>query len=436
MRMVAAGDVLLQEGDEGDSLLVVATGSLTLIRGSKAVGQLTLGDCFGEQGVLGLENKRTGTLYAQRLARVYELPRRHLVKTLQNHPQDRDELTRLAAKKYKELQDSLRRDLHNRASFCASPRTSAQTYTPVKERENFLGGYMGSSRETFATPSPRASREVPASPRHRPHGSRVESLANRLDSRASTSRRTSRDTLVAHRLAPVDRRTSSGQDRRASSESTTDHAPDFEALLMYSDPSERRRLSSIVADVDLDEDEVAAPATDEITPERMADLLRIVDGALGRVRPINSKFLLLNQSMAGDVLTYEGRPVFAPIANAIARQRRRDSPLRFGDSKSQELARSSTKPSRSSGGGAGEKRLSLAEMAAMVGPQTPRAAGAWPTPDVSMHEEHTTSDDWASISVARSSKGAESSFDVIAAATTYRDKLRQSREKRQREAPG
>ena len=82
---------------------------------------------------------------------------------------------------------------------------------------------------------------------------------------------------------------------------------------------------------------------DDITPERMADLLRVVDGALGRVRPINSKFLLLNQSIGGDVLTYEGRPVFAPIANAIARQRQREISVRLGDSKSQDLVRSSTK---------------------------------------------------------------------------------------------
>ncbi|WP_171684682.1 Npt1/Npt2 family nucleotide transporter [Paenibacillus planticolens] len=60
----AQGSIVIQEGDSGDSLMIMDTGKAGVYRNGQRLGELKRGDCFGEMAVLS-EGPRTATIQAE-----------------------------------------------------------------------------------------------------------------------------------------------------------------------------------------------------------------------------------------------------------------------------------------------------------------------------------------------------------------------------------
>jgi hypothetical protein len=72
-RTVAAGSVVIRQGEEPDDLFVVVSGSLQVTVGDREVGRLADGDWFGEIGLLD-RRPRTATVTADSETRLWRIP--------------------------------------------------------------------------------------------------------------------------------------------------------------------------------------------------------------------------------------------------------------------------------------------------------------------------------------------------------------------------
>jgi len=89
-RSVKAGTVIMREGDPGDSMFIVSTGSVEAFReqGGRKVKLAALGDgdFFGEMAVLTGEPRRASVV-ALKNTELLELSREHLLEIFSRHPE-------------------------------------------------------------------------------------------------------------------------------------------------------------------------------------------------------------------------------------------------------------------------------------------------------------------------------------------------------------
>jgi hypothetical protein len=89
-RVAKAGEVIVREGDPGDSMFIVSTGEVraTILRDGRQVPVATMrdGDFFGEMAVLSGE-PRTATVTALKSTELLELSREHLSEICARHPE-------------------------------------------------------------------------------------------------------------------------------------------------------------------------------------------------------------------------------------------------------------------------------------------------------------------------------------------------------------
>ena len=89
-RVAKAGEVIVREGDPGDSMFIVSTGEVraTILRDGRQVPVATMrdGDFFGEMAVLSGE-PRTATVTALKSTELLELSREHLSEICGRHPE-------------------------------------------------------------------------------------------------------------------------------------------------------------------------------------------------------------------------------------------------------------------------------------------------------------------------------------------------------------
>ena len=88
-RVAKAGEIIVQEGDPGDSMFIVSTGEVraTIRRDGAELPVATMrdGDFFGEMAVLSGE-PRTATVTAVKTTELLELSREHLSEICSRHP--------------------------------------------------------------------------------------------------------------------------------------------------------------------------------------------------------------------------------------------------------------------------------------------------------------------------------------------------------------
>jgi cAMP-dependent protein kinase regulator len=88
-RVAKVGEVIVREGDPGDSMFIVSTGEVraTLLHEGRQVPVATMhdGDFFGEMAVLSGE-PRTATVTAVKSTELLELSREHLSEICARHP--------------------------------------------------------------------------------------------------------------------------------------------------------------------------------------------------------------------------------------------------------------------------------------------------------------------------------------------------------------
>jgi CRP/FNR family transcriptional regulator, cyclic AMP receptor protein len=80
------GQIIVKEGDLGETLFVVLEGSAKVIRGRKRVGEVVPGDFFGELSTID-GGPRTATVVAETPMRVLRLFRRTLDALIRDEPQ-------------------------------------------------------------------------------------------------------------------------------------------------------------------------------------------------------------------------------------------------------------------------------------------------------------------------------------------------------------
>jgi CRP-like cAMP-binding protein len=81
----AAGQLVVKEGELGETLFVVLEGEGKVVRGSKKVGSVLPGDFFGELSAIDAE-ARSASVVAVTPLRVLRLFRRHLMALLKDEP--------------------------------------------------------------------------------------------------------------------------------------------------------------------------------------------------------------------------------------------------------------------------------------------------------------------------------------------------------------
>ena len=113
---VPAGDMLVRQGEEGDSLFVVIEGviraSMTVDGKVQKLADIEPGSCFGEMSLLTGES-RAASLEALTPAVVYEIDKRSMSPVMENRPELADSLAMLIAERKlssEAVHDRLRRD--------------------------------------------------------------------------------------------------------------------------------------------------------------------------------------------------------------------------------------------------------------------------------------------------------------------------------------
>jgi CRP-like cAMP-binding protein len=90
----AAGDIVFQEGDAGESLYFVSRGVVEAVSGTQKLGRLAAGDCFGEFSFL-TGQPRTATVTALEPSELLELSAADMKTAVESHPRLRDVLNKM-----------------------------------------------------------------------------------------------------------------------------------------------------------------------------------------------------------------------------------------------------------------------------------------------------------------------------------------------------
>jgi CRP/FNR family transcriptional regulator, cyclic AMP receptor protein len=83
---LVGGQVLFEAGEVGDSMFVVASGSVQVKRGAELLARLGAGQVVGEMGALDLE-PRSATVIASEPTRLIRLERNDLMDLLTDYPE-------------------------------------------------------------------------------------------------------------------------------------------------------------------------------------------------------------------------------------------------------------------------------------------------------------------------------------------------------------
>mmetsp|Transcript_62263 Transcript_62263/g.166482 ORF Transcript_62263/g.166482 Transcript_62263/m.166482 type:complete len:519 (-) Transcript_62263:158-1714(-) len=86
------GQVLLQEGDEGDFAILLHDGSAVVEVGGVRVGEVHSGTVVGEMAMMGRSERRTATVRASGVATASRLPRGMVLLAFERFPQERERM--------------------------------------------------------------------------------------------------------------------------------------------------------------------------------------------------------------------------------------------------------------------------------------------------------------------------------------------------------
>jgi CRP-like cAMP-binding protein len=86
VRDVAAGTVLVKQGDRGGSLFVIVSGTVRILVGEREVARLSDGEFFGEQAIL-TDFPRTATVVAETAVQLIELSRQAISQLVADSPE-------------------------------------------------------------------------------------------------------------------------------------------------------------------------------------------------------------------------------------------------------------------------------------------------------------------------------------------------------------
>ena len=97
------GAPVVKEGEEGDSLYVIAEGEAKVIRGNRTVDRLLPGDFFGEVSLLD-GGPRTATVQADTPLAVLMIRRRPFVRMLEQEPEIAFKILTALARRFRRIQ--------------------------------------------------------------------------------------------------------------------------------------------------------------------------------------------------------------------------------------------------------------------------------------------------------------------------------------------
>ena len=102
-RSIAAGELLLRQGDPGDEVMIVLAGEATVAVGGTEVGRIGPGDCVGEMALLG-QGPRSATVAATSPLRALVVPARRFSDLLAASPALAQRLSSLLAERLRRAQ--------------------------------------------------------------------------------------------------------------------------------------------------------------------------------------------------------------------------------------------------------------------------------------------------------------------------------------------
>eukprot|EP00746_Dinoflagellata_sp_MGD_P165517 gnl/MRDRNA2_/MRDRNA2_94836_c0_seq1.p1 gnl/MRDRNA2_/MRDRNA2_94836_c0~~gnl/MRDRNA2_/MRDRNA2_94836_c0_seq1.p1 ORF type:complete len:542 (-),score=82.60 gnl/MRDRNA2_/MRDRNA2_94836_c0_seq1:153-1778(-) len=98
------GDVILREGDSGESMYLLNRGEVEIIVGGNVVAKLRDGSVFGEIALLGVSSRRTATVRAASFCDCRVIQRAVFMRLLQSFPNERIFYEKEARRRMEELQ--------------------------------------------------------------------------------------------------------------------------------------------------------------------------------------------------------------------------------------------------------------------------------------------------------------------------------------------
>lgn len=98
-RLYLPGQVVIREGDEGNSMSIIHRGRTEISVQGHKVAELSDGACFGEIAVLGISSLRIATVRAIQMCDVRTLSRLHFLRVLSEFPLERQRFKEMARKR-------------------------------------------------------------------------------------------------------------------------------------------------------------------------------------------------------------------------------------------------------------------------------------------------------------------------------------------------
>lgn len=102
-KMFFPDQIMIEEGTEGDFLIILLSGGVTVAVHGRCVGEVPAPSCFGEMAVLGLSRRRTATIRARTICASQILNRPVLLRALESFPAERVRFEEMAAMRQEEI---------------------------------------------------------------------------------------------------------------------------------------------------------------------------------------------------------------------------------------------------------------------------------------------------------------------------------------------
>jgi len=156
MIVFSPGDFAIEEGDFGNEVYFIATGTVAVLAGGKQVATLNDGACFGEIALLVPGALRTATIMAITFCEVFALMRVDFAKCLEGFPEMHSRIRVLAEQRVTELKEMASKSpsqRHRRANVAVAAKAfEEQALAPATE------GEAPSSAPVEQPPTPRGLR--------------------------------------------------------------------------------------------------------------------------------------------------------------------------------------------------------------------------------------------------------------------------------------
>eukprot|EP00746_Dinoflagellata_sp_MGD_P141433 gnl/MRDRNA2_/MRDRNA2_74544_c0_seq2.p1 gnl/MRDRNA2_/MRDRNA2_74544_c0~~gnl/MRDRNA2_/MRDRNA2_74544_c0_seq2.p1 ORF type:complete len:429 (-),score=52.07 gnl/MRDRNA2_/MRDRNA2_74544_c0_seq2:867-2153(-) len=139
-----SGDVILSEGESGDSMYLINRGDVEIIVGGKTVTTLSNGSVFGEIALLGVSMRRTATVRAASFCDCRVIHRAALTRLLRLFPADRLWFEEEARRRLQELQGSQGSETKSKSPRLPVSVWSEQSKekTQMPERESSIPRFL------------------------------------------------------------------------------------------------------------------------------------------------------------------------------------------------------------------------------------------------------------------------------------------------------